>query len=214
VSVLPTESGEPGKKRFRIAVRVNEEIEGPLRRFSSLEVRAPDADMISSALQKVEEARASGGRPPESTRSGAGLLHAARKAGSDERLESPLEPLLSALIQPPEAPPERTHLSGLLSRIPFSALCSLLELERLTGEVRVRQEETLTTLYVREGRFVDVTSEAGRAPRREIGRLLQSREGKFDLVILPVSREDTIGMSMTQLLLDTAREVDESHRPV
>jgi hypothetical protein len=190
VSVLPAVGAEPGKKRFRIAVRVNEEIEGPLRRFTTGEVRAPDPQMIAEALQRVDERRTEGAAPEP----------------------SPLEPLLSALIQPAPAPSEREHLSGLLSRIPFSALCSLLELERLTGEVRVRRDGAQTTLFVKEGRFVDVTSATGESqdPRREIARLLESKDGKFDLVIVPVVREDKIGMSMTQLLLDTARETDES----
>ena len=35
-------------------------------------------------------------------------------------------------------PPDRKHLSGLLSRIPLTTLCSLLELERLSGELTIR----------------------------------------------------------------------------
>jgi hypothetical protein len=183
VSVLPAVGGEPGK-RFRIAVRMKEEIQGPLRRFSSREVRIPDAATIA----------------------GAGVTAAVDGAGG----KSELEQLLSALIQPAQTPPEREHLSGLLSRIPFSALCSLLELERLTGEVRIQRGDQRTTLFVKEGRFVDVESASGRAPKAEIAELLESRDGSFDLVVLPVEREDKIGMSMTQLLLGAATEADES----
>jgi hypothetical protein len=190
VSVLPAVGGEPGK-RFRIAVAMKEEIVGPLRRFSSRELQAPDARMIADAVKEIGELR------------------------EEVRAESPIEQLLSALIQPPQSPPEREHLSGLLSRIPFSALCSLLELERLTGEMRVRRGDAETTLYVRDGQFVDVTSSStvNREPRLEIADLLECRDGTFELVIVPVTREDRIGRSMTQLLLDTAREVDESKRP-
>jgi hypothetical protein len=219
VSVLPAPDEDNGKKRYRIAVRVNEEIDGPLRRFTSRELRAPDSSMIASALQREPRSERtpkpgsveSSGRPSERIRAASSLL--AATAEPRARTGSPLEPLLSALIQPAQVPAEREHLSGLLSRIPFSALCSLLELERLTGEVRVRRGDEQTTLYVREGRIIDVTSPRDYGPRREIAKLLQSRDGKFDLVVVPVMREDRIKMSMTQLLLDSAQEVDETRRP-
>lgn len=186
VSVVPAVE-EPGK-RFRIAVRMNEEISGPLRRFSSKAIKAPDAKMIAEAL-------------------------AAKDAEDESSFDDTIDQLLSALIQPTEASPvEREHLSGLLSRIPFTALCSLLDLEQLTGELRVRQGDQLTTLYVRDGRFVDIDSPSQTPPKEELARLMKSRDGKFDLVVVPVDREDRIGMSMMQLLIDSARESDERGR--
>lgn len=185
VSVVPA-AEDPGK-RFRIAVRMNEEISGPLRRFSSKAIKAPDAKMIADALA---------GKPEED------------EASFDDTIDQ----LLSALIQPSDAPAEREHLSGLLSRIPFTALCSLLDLEQLTGELRVRQGDQLTTLFVKNGRFVDVETPSKSSPKEELARLMKTRDGKFDLVVAAVEREDKIGMSMMQLLIDSAREADEKAR--
>jgi len=189
VSVLPAVGPGPGgKKRYRIAVRVKEEITGPLKHFSSNELSALSPESIARAK-----------KPAAQGVFGAGI-------------ESPLEQLLSSLIQPPTEPPERGHLEGLLARIPFTALCSLLELERLTGELRIRRGADKTTLYVKDGRFLDIASSAGRPSRAELLSLVDGRDGSFELVIVPVERPDVLGLSMTQLLLDVAREADESKR--
>lgn len=189
VSVLPAVGPGPGgKKRYRIAVRVKEEITGPLKHFSTTELSALSPESIARAKKPSAQ----------------GVFGAS--------IESPLEQLLSSLIQPPAEPPERGHLEGLLSRIPFTALCSLLELERLTGELRIQRGADKTTLYVKDGRFVDVASSAARPSRAELLSLVDGRDGSFELVIVPVERPDVLGLSMTQLLLDVAREADESKR--
>jgi hypothetical protein len=177
VSVLPAVG--PGPKRYRIAVQVTDEVKGPLKRFSSsMELSAVDPKAIMPKPKTV---------PPPNA--------------------GPLEPLLSALIQPPAEPPERKHLAGLLSRIPFTTLCSLLELERLSGELTVRRDGVVR-LFVEEGRFVDVEP-APNGPRAEIAKLIGCREGTFDFVVADTIRKDKIGQTMTQLLLDLARESDE-----
>lgn len=189
VSVLPAVGPGPGgKKRYRIAVRVKEEITGPLKHFSTTELSALSPESIARAKKPAAQ----------------GVFGA--------NIESPLEQLLSSLIQPPAEPPERGHLEGLLSRIPFTALCSLLELERLTGELRIKRGTENVTLYVKDGRFVDVASSSGRPPRAELLTLVDGRDGSFELVIVPVERPDVLGLSMTQLLLDVAREADECER--
>ena len=179
VSVLPAVAG--GAKRFRIAVRMKEELKGPLKRFSEHEISIDPAEL--------EKAKA--------------------KIAAQNAQASPIDQLLSALIVPPAEPPERKHLSGELSRIPFTSLCSLLELERLSGELSIRREHDLVRVFVRDGRFVDVESKRDLDPRAEIGRLLTQREGTFAFLVTPVVREDRIRMSTTELLLDAARQEDE-----
>lgn len=182
VSVLPAVRAGSGKeKRFRIAVQMKEALKGPLRRFSEAEI-AIDPVALERAKAKMAEKSA----------------------------ESPIDQLLSALIQPPAEPPERKHLAGELSRIPFSSLCSLLALERLSGELSIRREDDLVRLFVQDGRFVDLESARETDARAEIGRLLASREGTFAFLVTPVLREDRIGASMNELLLDAAAREDES----
>jgi hypothetical protein len=130
---------------------------------------------------------------------------------ADPSTTGPLGELLAALIKPRPEPPDRKHLTGLLSRIPFTTLCSLLELERLTGELTIRNGEEQACLFVRDGCFVDIEPSGGK-PRETIGALLALKTGTFAFVVRPVPREDKVGLSMTQLLLDCAREADEANR--
>lgn len=181
VSVLPAVAG--GSKRFRIAVRMKEELKGPLKRFSEHEISIDPAE-LERAKAKLAEQNAA---PP-----------------------SPIDQLLSAIIQPPAEPPERKHLSGELSRIPFTTLCSLLELERLSGELTIRRENDVVRLFVKEGRFVDVESPRKTPPKDEVKRLLGIREGTFAFLVTPVVREDRVQTSMTNLLLTAATEEDEA----
>jgi hypothetical protein len=188
VSVLPAPRerrvegpGAQEEKRYRIAVRVREEIPGPLRRFSSKGIPAVDPKALTNARIPP---------PPES---------------------SPFEQLLSSLIHPNAEPTERHHLSGSLARIPFTTLCSLLELERLSGVLAVRRGETTHLLFVSEGRFVDLEP-ASSDMRAEVKKLMGARDGSFQMRVGGVDRPDRVGASMTQLLLDLARESDEASR--
>lgn len=181
VSVLPTM--QSNGKRFRIAVHVSSEVEGPLRRFSSIAM---------PAVRPGEVGPLAPGSAPKPGPAG------------------PLDQLLSALIQPPETPPERRHLSGLLSRIPFTTLCSLIELERLSGDLTIRRGTLISRLFLREGRFVDVEPYTP-DPRSELAKLLECRDGSFELTVAPVERVDRIGTTMTQLLLDLACAADEAN---
>jgi hypothetical protein len=181
VSVLPAVAGGP--KRFRIAVRMKEELKGPLKRFSEHEIAIDPAE-LERAKAKI----------------------AAQNAAQPT---SPLDQLLSAIIQPPAEPPERKHLSGELSRIPFTTLCSLLELERLSGELTIRRENDVVRLFVLEGRFVDVETKRNLPPKEEVRKLLRIREGTFAFLVAPVTRPDRVQTSMTNLLLTAATEEDE-----
>ena len=179
--------GEPVRveiiaRGVRRPIRV--EVQGPLRRFSSI------------AMPAV--------RPGEH-----GNLGAMGDA-AQQRPTGPLDHLLSALIQPPETPPERRHLTGLLSRIPFTTLCSLIELERLSGDLTIRRGAVISRLFLREGRFVDVEPYT-MDPKSELAKLLECRDGSFELDVAPVERVDRIGATMTQLLLDLACATDEAN---
>ena len=180
VSVVSAPAGGAPGRRYRIAVRVDEEIHGPLRRFSSMELRAVDPSARGDSA------------PPRSDR--------------------PIDQLLSALIVPPAEPTERKHLAGELSRIPFTALCSLLELERMSGELSVRRAGGELRLFVRDGRFVDVEPAPTGSPQEAITALLGCRDGTFAFVVTAVTRPDRVAMSMTQLLLEAARQADEAAR--
>ena len=89
-------------------------------------------------------------------------------------------------------------------------LCSLFEVERLSGVLVVRRDIEEVHIYLDGGQIVDVEplteAEEGRARLRSV---LAWEDGSFEFDIRPVSRRDRIGMPMTALLIDLAREGDE-----
>lgn len=169
-------------RRYQIAIDVKQEIEGPLRRFS---------EQAMPAIVAAQRAPA----PPPSD----------RKPTASSQLEN----LLSALTAPPAEPPARKHLSGQLARIPFSALCTLIDSERLSGSLVIRRPRGIVQLYVKDGRFVDMDPSSADV-QRDLVTVFESREGSFEMVVGPVDREDRIRCSMTSFLLEIARLSDES----
>jgi hypothetical protein len=187
--------------RYDIEVAVQQELKRPIRIDSTMAMDAIRIDPAS--LRPAEEVTQPGvARPlPE----------------SEDDVTHVLDDLLSALILPPEDPsvrPRRTHLSGELSRIRLPTLCSLFEMERLTGKLLVSTRGAESHLFFDGGRIVDVEPLTPDESRRShIGRLLAATEGTFEFLVEPVQRSDQINISTTALLLDLLREADETGAP-
>ncbi len=113
--------------------------------------------------------------------------------------------------------PAPQHLSGQLSRIKLPTILGLIEMERMSGELRFNAyEENELVLYVDAGRPVDMVdvSKASTSPRELLTRLMGWAEGEFQFVVEEVQREDRFGTSMTSLILDLARAEDEATQDV
>ena len=138
------------------------------------------------------------------------------RAMDDDEVSQTVDDLLSALTvqQQPSAPITRSrrfHLSGTLSRIPITTLCSLFEMERLTGKLVVRDGDEATTIYLRDGRLVDVEPlSENTAPLERLRGTLGLQKGSFEFFVQPVDRADRVGVSTTALLLEFARLSDEA----
>jgi hypothetical protein len=104
------------------------------------------------------------------------------------------------------------ELSGLLSRVRLPTLLSLFELERMSGRLVVRGEAEVATVFVHGGLVVDVEQKPPREPREALRALFRWTEGAFEFYAEEVSRPNVLGMNTTALLLDLAREEDESNR--
>jgi hypothetical protein len=185
-------AAKPGApSRYDIEVEVQQETKRPIRADSSMALEAFDA-------AKVEELTQLGAPPPE----------------GDDEVSRVLDDLLAALILPPEDEQprnRRTHLSGELSRIRLPTLCSLFEMERLTGKLVLYRGSAEARLYFLGGRIVDVEPLAkGETRRARITRLLAADDGTFEFAVEPVARADRLHMTTTELLLDLAREADEA----
>lgn len=109
--------------------------------------------------------------------------------------------------------PSPEHLSGLLSRIKPPTLLGLMEMERLSGELRfINESQQEICLYVRDGRPLDAEGDAslGSTPRELLAALFSWPEGQFNFSLGAVTRDDKLDASMTSLILDLAKEEDEA----
>jgi hypothetical protein len=98
--------------------------------------------------------------------------------------------------------------------VSLGSVLAFLELERRTGLLRIGPH-TNGRVYVLDGRPVATELDGAKAPASSVDRfhqLLDVRSGRFDFVAGPVSREDEIKASTTNLLLEHARRSDETSR--
>ncbi len=187
-------------ERYLIEVDVHEEVDGPVRRRSSTSFRAVRLD---------DAARAAAAKTPPDSK---GVAAATLSGVTDDTLDD----LLSALVLSPAAEQERRtpqQLSGQLGRVRLSALCSLFDMERMSGELVLRSAEARVTIFVRNGEIVDVEPvRAGSTPREALRSALGWVAGTFDFFVGKVDRDNRINVGTTALLLDLAREDDEVER--
>ncbi len=190
---------------YTIEVEVQEESDRPIRHHSSMTFGAVRPEEIAAAAaREPEPAKAS----PAPIVSG--------NAGDSGGVTRMLDDLLSALILPPEEEARRTavhHLSGQIARVRLPTLCSLFEMERLSGVLVVRRDIEEVRIYLDGGQIVDVEPlTESETPRARIRAILGWEKGTFAFDIHPVNRTDRVGMTMTALLIDLARETDEASR--
>ena len=167
VRVAPRKVSDPSV--YTIEVEVQEETDRPIRHHSSLTFEKVSPEEIAAGAAKLSGV-------PEPA------------GGDDDGVTRMLDDLLSALILPPEEEARRKgvhHLSGQIARVRLPTLCSLFEMERLTGVLVARRDIEEVRIYISGGQIFDVD---------------------------PVTRPNRIGMSVTGLLLDLAREADEADR--
>ena len=132
--------------------------------------------------------------------------------------EESVENLVNALragASPRERPArqrEGVHLSGSLAEVGLPSLLGFVDLERASGVLRLTRDAQEATVFVSEGRIVDVESGISGAPTDVLGVLLGWSEGEFAFAFQAVEREDVVGKATTALLLDLARESDEASR--
>lgn len=107
-------------------------------------------------------------------------------------------------------------LTGNLEEIGLSVLLTLLEMERKTGvlAVRDRAEDHFARIYLRDGRVVHATMESdGIRPVNAdcIYFLLNWNAGRFEFNLAEVDMEDQVGATTTHLLMEGAKRIDEAN---
>ena len=111
----------------------------------------------------------------------------------------------------PAAQVEQVELAGNLRQVPLAAVLMLLEQERKTGRLVLKNGHTAWIDLV-DGRVVDAGwSLADSHARAVVFSVLDWRTGSFKLIAAaPRHREAAIAMSITHLLLEQARLRDEA----
>jgi len=113
--------------------------------------------------------------------------------------------------------PAPQHLSGLLSRIKLPTILGLMEMERMSGELRFNgYDQGELVLFLDKGKPLDMIDVSGtEAPPRDLlTRLMSWPEGEFHFVVEEIERADRFGTSMTSLILDLARAEDEATQDI
>jgi DNA-binding response OmpR family regulator len=106
---------------------------------------------------------------------------------------------------------------GDLAQIGLSSLLILLEMERKTGQLKLRAPAAGPTaqLLVRDGRVVHARLEDQDEPvdAECVYYLLTWAAGEFELISCLVEGDDRINVSTTHLLMEGARLIDERREP-
>jgi len=105
------------------------------------------------------------------------------------------------------------HLKGNLAQIRIPSLLAFIELERMSGVIRLKQDSQCAKLYVSEGRVIDAVAGEDWSvnPLELLTSLMRWNRGVFEFRLQEVDRKDRIEMSTSALLIELARREDEFH---
>ncbi len=127
--------------------------------------------------------------------------------------ENDLEDWMSKFLQAPErsTAESRGHLSGALSRIKLPAILSLLEMDRMTGELSLTSSTDDVVVFLEEGRVIDAMGRSANDARGILLNVFSWNDGSFRFEAKTIDRADVLATTTMALLLDLARETDERH---
>jgi CheY-like chemotaxis protein len=111
------------------------------------------------------------------------------------------------------APVSSPGLRGSLIDISLGTLLSLFEFERKSGVLLLLNAGEIARVFVSEGRCLKVETSVKNGafhPKDRLMRLLDWREGQFEFSPAAVGGRDEINVTITALLLEHARRLDES----
>lgn len=117
-----------------------------------------------------------------------------------------------ALQRSAERRRDSRSLRGSLALLPLIDLLQTLEAGRRTGVVDIRSGHRRATLWLNQGQPVDAEIDDGRRGEEAVYALLRFDEGSFEVLFDDVSVPRRISTSMSGLLLEGLRRIDESAR--
>lgn len=101
-------------------------------------------------------------------------------------------------------------LTDSISGMSLAAILQVLEMEQRTGVISIKTADRQGRIFFRKGRVVDIDAE-GLSPTEALGDLLdQSNQDKqINIEYLGHRRKERINKSLTEILLDASRFLDE-----
>jgi CheY-like chemotaxis protein len=101
-------------------------------------------------------------------------------------------------------------LRGSLVDIGLGTLLSLLEFERKSGVLLVLRTSELARVFIANGKILKVETTTGNGvPKDRLMRLLDWHDGQFEFSPADIGGRDELGLSVTQILLEHAKNSDE-----
>ena len=119
-----------------------------------------------------------------------------------------VDELAMTRIQERPAPTDTKAFHGCLTEIPPYALLQVLELGRKTGVLELGGEDVTGCLWLRDGSPIHAETQ-GQVGFDAALTLVRATAGRFGFTPQSESPERTIEASITQLLLESARVIDE-----
>ena len=103
-------------------------------------------------------------------------------------------------------------LNGKISQIGVSSVLTILELERKSGVLVLKDGSRTGRVFMKEGRALDAFFDGQPKPRGAdaVYEMLTWSAGRFEFSYLEVEMEDAIKTSTTHLLMEGARRIDEA----
>jgi CheY-like chemotaxis protein len=118
-------------------------------------------------------------------------------------------------IAAPATPSTNFGLRGSLVDIGLGTLLSLFEFERKSGILLLLRGGEIARVFIAEGKLIKVEVSTGNgAPKDRLMRLLDWRDGQFEFSPAAIGGRDEVNVSVTALLLEHARRVDEDKTPI
>lgn len=139
------------------------------------------------------------------------------KGPAGDTMDAAFEALLHAvtsLAPPPDSALRVRHLAGELSRISLISVITLCQIERITGSLLLKSGTSSIRAYMKDGEIVDAVVEGRDVdPRAAMKEVISWSDGAFEVAFEKVERANRMGLPTSALLLDLAREMDETaHR--
>jgi two-component system OmpR family response regulator len=112
----------------------------------------------------------------------------------------------------PATPESAIGLNGKISQIGVSSVLTILEMERKSGVLVLKEGLRTGRVFMKEGRALDAFFDGRPKPRGAdaVYEMLTWCAGRFEFSYLEVEMEDAIKTSTTHLLMEGARRIDEA----